>query len=158
MAAALWAVGTSRTRHTAQLVVAGPFVETCSGSVTGRIALAIGGRCFPEAQWRDFVVVLSESWAAAWHALERTDSTVLRFIDGPFDVFIRATGGGMVAAELISRVSGAPHVDGAFTVSRQHLRHALANGFAETAELLRQGGRRVDAEIVRRAMASIRCP
>lgn len=60
-----------------------------NGSATGRIWLEFGGHAFPSSRWDDFVVVVLGWWVEAiLRVIQKNDSVVVNFMDGPYSVEI----------------------------------------------------------------------
>lgn len=125
------------TMHDIALKVSGPFIRTASGSVTAGIAICVDGWCFPETEWRDFVVVLGEWWAKAMYDLGEHGEAVLTFMDGPFEVMLRASDDGLVVAEFLSRTSTGTTSEKTLALPHDDLVATFAGGFAAAADMLK---------------------
>ena len=63
-----------------------------SRSPFGPIWLSVDGEAFPEAHWTDFVIAVAQAFVVAATDLieERTQDSRVYFMDGPFEIGIRA--------------------------------------------------------------------
>lgn len=57
-----------------------------SGSITGRLALRVSERWFPEEHWNDFPVVVLSWWLSEIDGLSTGNGARFDFMDGPFAV------------------------------------------------------------------------
>lgn len=124
------------------------FSRTRVGSIVGPLWVELGESAFPEKGWYDFPVVLLTWWGRALRAHAGTHSdVVLDFMDGPYEIRLKAAAEGCAAVFYDRHGSG--HVEYEATVdcarlrktilgqSKQVLAHCRANDWAndDTATL-----------------------
>lgn len=137
------------------VLVSGPVATTGAGAVTARMSICIESWCFPERDWRDFVVIVTEWWEAALRDLRVRGECVLHFMDGPFEVRLRAVDNDEVLAEFISRTSRRVITERAVTLSRPQLIASMQDGFTSAADVLEDSGRTAEANAIRSAAMRI---
>lgn len=121
-----------------------PLTETRTGEITGRISVCIDEWYFPEAEWRDFVVVVIGWWATAMRDFRVRGTAVLNFMDGPFEVRLNAGAGDEVVAEFVSRSSRGNATERVASVSRQQLATAVGEAARSALQIVRATGSTAD--------------
>ena len=86
-------------------------------NIVGTCFIKFGELSFPDAQWSDFVVIILAWWLRTIEEVQGGESADLFFMDGPFLVRLRATGGGNVHVELIEERVGRTITHGEGSVS-----------------------------------------
>jgi hypothetical protein len=78
------------------------------GPATGEIWLAVDDVAFPAPNWDDFVIVILDAWTTALLRLLRGSNQFERvhFMEGPYEVQMRAERVGMVDLRVIDRADG----------------------------------------------------
>lgn len=79
--------------------------RTARGQIAGIVYAEIEGGPFPERQWSDSVVVVLSSWIESLNGLitGASDSTSLRFMDGPFRLDLKRVANGVHVCAVDSR-------------------------------------------------------
>lgn len=135
--------------------VDGPLTETHSGELTARISVSVDDWCFPEAEWRDFVLVLLGWWASAIRDLHVHGSAVLNFMDGPFQVRLNQEPGDGVLAEFVSRTARGSVTERVAATTRQQLAVAVSAAARSAADMARVMERTADANQLEAAAADL---
>ena len=121
---------------------AGDVSRSASGALTGTLYFKLGDRCFPDAAWSDFVVVVLEWWCSALQRLHQGESgpIAVPFMDGPYRVEIEALADERLDVTLAR--SGARHdqeIDRSM-VGRNHLTHSVILAARATLRQCKQRG------------------
>jgi hypothetical protein len=100
---------------------------SASGALIGTLYLELGDRCFPDAAWSDFAVVVLEWWCSALERLHQGESgpITVHFMDGPYRVELESLDEGRLDVTLL--MSGARHdqeIDRAM-IDRNQLTHSV---------------------------------
>jgi hypothetical protein len=132
-----------------------PGGQTRSGGITATIAFCVDGWCFPENEWRDFLVILGDWWTNALHELNERGQAVMAFMDGPFEVQLRATDQGDVVVEFMTRRSTKLTTEKTITLRHQDLVSMLAHGFLKAADVLEEAACPTEGTEMRRIAARI---
>ena len=113
-----------------------------SGALTGALYLKLGDRCFPNAVWSDFVVVVLEWWCSALQRLHQGElgPIAVPFMDGPYRVEIESLADERLDLTLVR--SGARHdqeIDRSM-VDRNQLTYSVIVAARATLRQCRQHG------------------